>query len=240
MSHLSSFSDRSNKSHKLILGITLLTLVSSMAFAAPNALKPSEVREKISRNLIDVNAKGKVDALKLTALIKQNMLQMTRGKISSTELELALKKSFSIKEDGIAQEVNLVEVSKTIEATRGTLEKLNRNELDADAQLLVQQLERGLEVTPRFLALAALTSKAGSNVTHVEAFAKELSLIKEILTQMKPEEAKSHLDVMELAVELKLRSPETTGDQAFFNALKDKYGEELASKKMQELLNCVR
>lgn len=223
---------------QFVLTTLAITVCSSSAFSAPTMIRPFEVRERVERDLKRLNTSN-VEAKKLENHIRQSMLHLSRGKVSTTEIDAALKKSFSVKEDGIAQTVNLSEMAKSIEATRTAIEKLERNRLDPESAELVKQLERGLEITPRFLALAALTSKKSETAEHVEAFAKEISLTRDILTNMKTEEIKSHLDVMEMALELKLRTPEMTGDQAFTQALKDKYGDK-ANEKIAELLKCVR
>jgi len=225
---------------KPYLAATLLAamFLSVSAHSAPTMVRPFEVRERIERDLRRLNTSN-VEARKLENHIRQSMLHLSRGKVSTTEVNSALRKSFSVREDGIAQSVNLKDMAKSIEATRTAIEKLDRNRLDPESAELVKQLERGLEITPRFLALAALTSRNSSSAQHVEALAKEISLTRDILTNMKTEEIKSHLDVMEMALELKLRSPEMTGDQAFVQALKDKYGDK-ANDKIAELLKCVR
>lgn len=216
----------------------LVTSVSFAALAAPTMVRPFEVRDRIERDLKRLNTSN-VEAKKLENHIRQSMLHLSRGKVSTAEVDAALKKSFSVKEDGIAQDINLKDMAKSIDATRTALEKLERDKLDPESAELVKQLERGLEITPRFLALAALTSRKSGSSDHVEALAKEISLTRDILTNMKTEEIKSHLDVMEMALELKMRNTELPGDQAFYQALKDKYGDK-ANDKIAELLKCVR
>jgi len=223
---------------RLAASTLAISLISISAWSAPTMIRPFEIRDRIERDLKRLNTSN-IEPKKLENHIKQSMLHLSRGKVSTTEVDAALKKSFSVKEDGIAQTVNLTEMAKSIEATRTAMEKLERDRLDPESAELVRQLERGLEVTPRFLALAALTSRNAGTAEHVEALAKEISLIKDILTNMKAEEMKSHLDVMEFALELKMRRPEMTGDEAFIQALKDKYGDK-AKDKIAELIKCVR
>ncbi len=219
-------------------GALILSLISSLAWAAPT-MRPAEVRERIDREYKALAQSARTDAKKFENQIKQSMLSLSRGKVSTTEIDSALKKSFSVKEDGINQQVNLREMAQTIEATRSVISKINRSELDPESAELVKQLERAIEVTPRFLALAALTSRDSGKQNQVEALAKEIYLIRDVLSSMRTEEAKSHLDVMELALEIKMRQPELAGDEAFVQALKDKYGDK-AKEKLDELLKCVR
>lgn len=226
------------------LSTLALTLFTTGAFAAPTMVRPAEVRSRIERDLKRFET-AKIDAARLENTLRQSMLYLAAGKLSTRDVDAALKKTFEAKEDGTAYKVDLTEMAKSIEATRNTLDRLevaqkeSREQLDPETAQLVTELKRGLEITPRFLALAALTTR-GKNEAHVEAFAKELSLIKDILSSMKTEEMRSHLDVMEMALTLKLRSPELAGDQVFVTALKDKYGAEKANEVLESLRRCVR
>lgn len=115
---------------------------------------------------------------------------------------------------------------------------INRNEITSAAdKALLAQKERAVKICAEFVVLA-------KNMTHAQTqevgvFIKQLDLIPEMLTSMSAEDLKSHLDVMEKAVEAHNRNSQLKGDLAFAEALKAKYGQEYA-QKLLDILGCIK
>jgi hypothetical protein len=125
-------------------------------------------------------------------------------------------------------------IAKADEVSRN----INRNEVTSAAdKALLAQKERAVKICAEFVVLA-------KNMTHAQTqevgvFIKQLDLIPEMLTSMSAEDLKSHLDIMEKAVEAHNKNSQLKGDQAFAEALKTKYGQEYA-QKLLEILGCIK
>jgi hypothetical protein len=225
-----------------LLTLSLGFLITNASFAVPTMPRPRSVRDVLKQKSAQMKSTT-FNTKAFEANIINSMHNLSKQKAGVDILQEALSKTFSIKDDGIARDIKLQDLAKDLEVTKLTLEKLDRNKLTTEDIELVKQLERSLEIAPQFIALAAVTTKttqrAGSTTEHVEAFAKELSLIHDILMTMKSEEVRSHLDVMAEAIKLKLEDKNLEGDQAFIKALQAKYGDK-ANDKIAELLKCIR
>lgn len=226
----------------------LLTMSVLMAVSASTAFavtRVNEVRTKFERDIregqrqLEARDTARIEQVRQDAT--RDLSALTGGRVSTREMNAALNKTFKINEGGIEVEVNLLALAQAVRDAKTVTSNLNRNELDADAKRLIEQKDRALEIIPKFLSLASNVSRASSPAKQkeVDAFVKQLSLIKEQVSTMDTAELKSHLDVMELAVENKLRNPELEGDQAYAQALKAKFGDKYA-QKLEEILGCAR
>lgn len=229
------------KKSMLMTMSVLMALSASTALAAP--LRVQEVRTNFERSIREGQRAletGNKETIRQD--LTKDLSAMTGGRVNTREMSAALNKTFELNEGGAKVEVNMVQIAKALKDAKEVTSQINRNELDAQAKDLMTQKDRAMEIVPKFMALASSVSKAGANATkqkEVDAFVKQMSLIKESLSTMDIAELKSHLDVMEIAIENKLRNPELEGDQAYAQALKAKFGDKYA-QKLEEILGCAR
>ena len=223
-----------------------LTATVLMSFAtASAAVTAKETRSKMDASMKAVKVESlQGDALKRSIETVSKDLAKTQG-ISETQIESAIRdgqgKVRELKADvgGENLNINMLATAKQINAAKSTVDALARekSQLDTDGQELLTQLERAMEIMPKFLSLANSVSSGSS--AEVQAFVKQLSLTKEMLSTMDAADLKNHLDVMEMAVEVRLRNPEINGDEAYSQALRTKYQDKYASK-LEEILSCKR
>lgn len=219
----------------------LMALSASTSFAAP--MRVNEVRTRFERDVREGQKQfqngARLDQVRQDAT--RDLSALTGGRVSTREMGAALNKVLKLKEGEVEVEVNLLHLAQALRDAQTVTKSLNRNELDAEAKKLVEQKDRALEIVPKFLALASNISRADSPAKQkeIDVFTKQISLVNEMVSKMDTAELKSHLDVMELAVENRLRNPELEGDQAYSQALKAKFGDKYA-QKVEEILGCLR
>ena len=229
------------KKSVLLTMSVLMTLSAGTAMAAPGT-RVNDVRTRFER---DIREGQKTLEVGNKEAIRQDLIKdlsaMTGRTVNTREMGIALGKTFELNEGGVKVEVNMLQLAQAIRDAKNVTSQINRNELDAEAKRLMEQKDRALEIVPKFLSLAANVSRAATPAKQKEldVFVKQMSLIKESLSTMDIAELKSHLDVMELAIENKLRNPELEGDQAYAQALKAKFGDKYA-QKLEEILGCAR
>lgn len=225
-----------------VMALTMASVQPVMA-----AGKPVEVyRERMERTEIGkgqirmVNDQSPTTARKSLA----DGLEKISKDAASNELVTALGRTIDLGTNTLnataSAKITLESVGRTIAKKSEQLSEVNRNNLDAATKLHHETLEKAVKVSAGFLSLAAKTSRVDSKLDattarRTEAFEKQLALIPEIL-KMNTADMQAHIKVMEKAIEMKV-SPETRGDVAYENALKELYGQNFA-KKLAELLGC--
>lgn len=227
----------------VVLTMSAIMLGSVVSQAAPTRVGEirSKFEESIKTGQRSLDAANTVRFEQLKQELVRDLSAMTGGRVSTRDMNAALNKTLKFTEAGREVEIKLAKVAQAIKDARSATASINKNELDADAKRLFEQKERALEIMPKFLALASVMTKnaTGSGQKEVDAFVKQMSLLQEGLMTMDAAELRSHLDVMEIAIENKLRNPELEGDQAYAQALKAKFGDKYATK-LEEILGCAR
>lgn len=218
---------------RLILSF-IFFLFTAKSFAIKGVREPAHIQNLILNSIKSLN-KSDLSKLKDLTSLNSNLFKLSKGQISSIEIELAVKKEFHISNSGTTQTISLMRLAHTINGIANYLAKINKEQLSHEGKTHLQILEKGLQIAPEFLALAALTSK--SNSSSQIAFAKQLSFI-ETLFILPGEKMSSHIEIMELSIKNKLYRPFLSGEEAFILALRNKYGEK-AEYKIDQLINCL-
>lgn len=227
----------------VLMSMSAVMILSTPAFAA--GLRAVEVKGKYESSIregqrtLDTVSAAQLERVRQDAV--RDLSALTSGRVNTREMNAALSKTFKLNDGGHEIQIDMTKIAQAVRDAKSVTSTINKNELDVDATKLFEQKERALEIIPKFMALASIVSKntTGTRQKEVDAFVKQMSLLKESLTSMDSAELKSHLDVMEIAIENKLRNPELEGDQAYAQALKTKFGNKYATK-LEEILGCAR
>lgn len=223
-----------------------LTMASVQpVFAA--AGKPVEAyRQRMERTEI---GKGQIKSVndQSAATARQSVAKALEGiskDAASNEILSAVSRTLDLGSNKFNEtagsKVTIESVARTIAKKAEQLKEENRNNMDAATKIQHEMTERAVKASAAFIGLAAKTSRVDSTLDaattrRLEAFEKQIALIPEIL-KMNAADMETHVKVMEKAIEMKI-SPETRGDVAFENAVKEIYKGN-AAKKLAELLGC--
>ncbi len=220
---------------------TILFLVAPHSFAGSHTL--GDLHTKLERE-IKIGQKLHLESAP-QAHLRQDLIRdltaQTDGKVSSRDLNVALNRSFHIKDGAKFIQIEIASLGRAIQDAKKVSQEINRLELDASGIKHLGQIDRAFEVMPKFLSLAASITKPKDARTQVEvdAFAKELSIVNEMLSTMQTADLKTHLDIMQMALDFKAKNPnlELDGNQALAGAIREKY-QDKALAKIQELSTC--
>ena len=220
-----------------LMTFAVLMTITSATFAGPMESKSrTETRGKEEVRAERAAGKAQTEAGRHQEMVEE-LTAMTGGQVAAGDMNTAVNRILQFQDGDKQSTINIQDVAQEVRRVKSEVEKTNGNDLNADGKALLKQKQRALEIVPRFLASARSTSRAQAQQKQVSVFAKQLSLVHEMMTSMKAEELQSHLDVMELAND-HMRG-EVTGDEAYIAGLKAKYGD-AADKKMEEILGCQR
>ena len=220
-----------------MMTIAVLMTITSASFAGPLESKSRIETRKEDVTTARANGKAQTEAARHEEMVL-DLTAMTGGQVKTGDMNTALNRVLEFQDGDKQSTVSVQEVAQEMRRVKAEVEKTNASDLGTEAKALLKQKQRALEIVPKFLASARSTSRGEAQSKQVAVFAKQISLVHEMMNSMKSEELQSHLDVMELAND-NMRG-EVTGDEAYIAGLKAKYGEEAAMKKMEEILGCQR
>ncbi len=212
----------------------LMTLAASSAMATPRANRPAETREQRETRDRQGGAAAQTNTrANQVNSVTEHLVKMTRGAVTTNVMREAVQKTLTTRE---GETVSVLDLALEIQK-RDTKYLAEKSNLDAETQKLT---ERALELAPKFLSLASTISRRTEvNKNEVDAFAKQLSLLKDALNTMNKVELESHLRIIEIAIDKKMKDPELDGNDAYVQALKSEFKEKYQTK-LEELLSCVR
>jgi hypothetical protein len=229
----------------LLAGVaTMLAFHVSIAHAA--ITRAADVRRAVVEDNKKALDKGAIDGVtESDTAMKSSVANLLVGvarNADTTEMSEALSRSIKVSDAGNVKEIPLMNVGRQILMAKQSLDKMNRNDLDAQGQAHYDELRQALETSSQFLTLASKTADVRAVVDaqtqkQEDAFNKQLSLIPDLLN-MDTRELKSHVDIMQAAINAKV-SPDMKGAQAYYSALKAKYGDK-TNAKLDEILGCAR
>jgi hypothetical protein len=225
--------------------VTMVALQMSVAHAAIS--RAVDVRNSVveeNKKALEKGALTGVNEASATAM-KSNVSDLLVGvarNADNREMSEALSRTIRLNDAGKASDIKLLDIGRKVLMAKQSLDKINRNDLDDQGKAHFDQLRQALEVSSQFMTLASKSSDIGTNLNpqtqkEVDAFNRQLSLIPDLL-KMDTRELKSHVDIMQAAVNAKT-SARVTGDQAYAAALKAKYGAKY-QEKLEEILGCAR
>lgn len=223
----------------LMISTVLMALTAS---AATVEIRPVEAKKMFETRVTEGSKEIQTAEAKqkFVQTVGQEFTKLTSGKVATNELSAALNAKLNVNENGQARQLSMVKIAKSISDAAKVSTEVRSSSMDAKTQQLIEQKERALNLAPQFLALASVVSKAGGKAdAGLNGFAKQLSLIPETLTSMDVDAVRAHNEIMELAIEAKKKNPEMNGDEAFVEALKQKFGEK-ADQKLADVNGCAR
>lgn len=234
---------------KMWLLMIVAALVAQVTVAEAIVLGGSKARKGYERDLTNgKKAGGLLGVDETSAESRRNTesdLLLKVGKIGDqTAVREAISRKISVKEaDGTIRVEDIAEIGRTVLARDQALRKIDRSKMSDKEKEDLTALEEFNEIGAQFLGLAAKTSTEAILLARPElqvardAFNKQLSLLKDAET-MDARELKSHTEIMRAAVQAKT-NPNVKGENAYANALQQKYGAK-AKEKMEEMISCVR
>lgn len=230
----------------VLLGMaTMVAFQMSVANAA--ITRAVDVRNSVMEDSKKALEKGAINGVNETSAVaaKSSVADLLVGvarNADNKEMSDALSHKVRVSEAGQVTEISMIDIGRKVLMAKQSLDKVNRNDLDAQGQAHLDEMKQALEVSSQFMTLASKSSDVSGSLDaatqkQVDAFNKQLSLIPDLL-KMDTREMKSHVDIMQAAVQAKT-APNVNGDVAYASALKAKYGAKF-QEKLDEILGCAR
>lgn len=228
------------KAQKITLMIATVLMALHASAAGVVEIRPMEskdinelFRTEMKAGRQELGKTGVSD--KVVQTLTADLVKLTGGKLNPREFGQAIKVKFNVQ--GESKPMDMIQVVKSISDAAKTREKAKGT--DAKSEELLKQKDLAIALAPEFISLAAVMSPAGKADAHVNAYAKQVSLIPEMLATMDVEAVRSHVEIMQLAIDAKKQNPELNGDEALVKALQAKFPDKV-EQKIADLNGCAR
>lgn len=216
------------------------TIIAGSVTLQAASIRTTDVNSKMERVKLKTTEIDGARRKTLTESTQTDLISAARSDIATRDLTESLAQKITLNEGGVDTTIDMLAIAQSVRKAKSVLadnNEIKRNELDANAAKLVTQLDLAVEVSAKFISLTAKLSNTQS--AQGKAFAKQLSLIPEVLSKMSAEEVATHVDIMSLTVDAIKQGKATTAEAAYLEAIKARFGSKSA-QKLEEIIGCAR